>query len=102
MAKGEPASHRAQSRSPRRMTLILAPLTSSGEPMCTPGPGRVPKPPLITALAAVSARRLGVSMKRAARVALPSARVKARIRPSPSNQWVASPPGRRNFAPPLR
>ena len=102
ISKGDPASHRAQSLSPRRMTLILAALTSSGDPICAPGPCCVPKPPLITPPAPMSARRLGVSTYRADSVT-PSGPIRnLRIRPSPSNQWVALPLARRNLAPPLR
>ncbi len=102
MTRGDPASHRAQSSSPIGSTEMFAALVSSAEPIRAPGPATVPKPGVITAPAAVSRRRLGVSAKRASRVARLSSMRKARIRPSPSNQWVAFPPGRRNLPEPLR
>ena len=86
MAMGEPASHNAQSSPPIDITEMLPAFASSALRTFDPGLPAVPKPGVTTASAAASARRLGVSMKRASRVAAPSEIRNARIRPSPSNQ----------------
>ena len=102
MARGAPPSHRAQTSSPATMTAVLAELASSFEPIRARASPGVPKPGVTTAPISLSQRRLGVSAKRASSVTRPSLTRKARIRPSPSNQWVADPPGRRNLPGPLR
>ena len=102
MASGAPPSHRAQTASPASMTAVLAELASSVPPTRARASPTVPKPGVTTASISLSQRRLGVSAKRASSVTWPSLIRKARIRPSPSNQWVAEPPGRRNLAGPLR
>jgi hypothetical protein len=53
-AVGEPLSHSAHSSPPAIITEVLAALASSGPVITEPLPGAVPKPGVITALAAVS------------------------------------------------
>ena len=102
MAMGEPPSHSAQTSSPAVITAVLAALASSFEPMRARASPAVPKPGVTTASISLSKRRLGVSANFASSVTRPSRTLKARIRPSPSNQCVALPPGRRNLPGPLR